>query len=190
MHFRDEPIARMQALSLPMHWSLTWGVHFLHTSSIDNASGKHLGIWRERGGKSGATVPGRSSFCNKVGPGAPRVDMLKSATRLVFHSLPAAGRTPVLAAGTLRFSRCTLALLPLERSGACYCLWQFPTRLVPLEKHGGRQDEKYLCFKEKQGENPLLPLKHAGQVVPGASPIKSLLSVSQLAPGLSANNAG
>ncbi len=61
-----------------------------------------------------------------------------------------------------------LALLPLERSGACYCLWQFPTRLVPLEEHGGRQDEKYICFKDKQGDSPLLPLKRAGQVVPGA----------------------
>ena len=67
------------------------------------------GTW-EASGRSGATVPGRSSFCNKAGPGAPRVDMLKSATRLVFHSLPAAGRTPVLVAGTLRFSRCTFVI--------------------------------------------------------------------------------
>ena len=155
----------MQALSLPMHWSPTWGAHFLYTSSLHNAGGRNLGGEREEGGRSGANVPGRSYFCNKAGSGAPRVNMLKSATRLVFHSLPAAGRTPVLAAGTLRFSRCTLALLPLERSGACYCLWQFPTRLIPLEKHGGGQVEKYMCFKEKQGENPPLPLKHAGQVV-------------------------
>src|SRR5260221_11656329 len=124
MHFRDEPIGRMQALSLPMHWSPIWGAHFLYTSSIDNAGGNAAGIWREvrsncarptgstweSGGKSGATVPGRSSFCNKAGPGTPRVDMLKSATRLVFHSLPAAGRTPVLVAGTLRFSRCTFVI--------------------------------------------------------------------------------
>ncbi len=168
MHFRDEPIARMQALSLPMHWSPIWGAHFLYTSQYTQrgreAPGRRTGGWREAGGRSGANVPGRSYFCTKAGPGAPRVDMLKSATRLVFHSLSVAGRTPVLAAGTLRFSRCTLTLLPLERSGACSCLWQFPTRLVPLEKHGGRQDEKYMCFKDRQGENPLLLLKHAGQV--------------------------
>ncbi len=108
--FRDEPIARMQALSLPMHWSPTWGAHFLYTSSVHNAGGRTLGGEREASGRSGATVPGRSSFCNKAGPGAPRVDMLKSATRLVFHSLPAAGRTPVLVAGTLRFSRCTFVI--------------------------------------------------------------------------------
>src|SRR5260370_41908406 len=47
MHFRDEPIARMQALSLPMHWSPIWGAHFLYHSSIDNAGGNAAGIWRE-----------------------------------------------------------------------------------------------------------------------------------------------
>ena len=51
MHFRDEPIARMQALSLPMHWSPTWGAHFLYTSSIHNAGGRNLGGEREEGGR-------------------------------------------------------------------------------------------------------------------------------------------
>ena len=51
MHFRDEPIARMQALSLPMHWSPTWGAHFLYTSSVHNAGGRNLGGEREDGGR-------------------------------------------------------------------------------------------------------------------------------------------
>src|SRR6266436_9652168 len=51
MHFRDEPIARMQALSLPMHWSPTWGAHFLYTSSVHNAGGRNLGGEREASGR-------------------------------------------------------------------------------------------------------------------------------------------
>ncbi len=51
MHFRDEPIARMQALSLLMHWFPTWGAHFLYTSSIHNAGGRNLGGEREEGGR-------------------------------------------------------------------------------------------------------------------------------------------
>src|SRR5258708_2398176 len=187
--FVISPLPGCKAPSLPMHWSLTWGTHFLYTGSIHNVGGKHLGIWRESGGKPGATVPGQREAPGNLA-GIWREVRSKWARPILFLQQGRARRTKSghaekhNTAGVSLLTSCgtnpcpggwyssifqvSLALLPLERSGACYCLWQFPTRLVPLEKHGGRQDEKYMCFKEKRGENPLLPLKHAEQVVPRA----------------------
>ena len=73
MHFRDEPIARMQALSLPMHWSPIWGAHFLYTSQYTQlgreAPGRRTGGEREVNGR---LAGGQEQMCQADRIFAPR----------------------------------------------------------------------------------------------------------------------